>query len=146
MRELDTLYELCEAVNYKLEECSEKIRRDNGRLEMKDVEYLDALTHTLKSLKTTIAMIEAQSRGYSGHYWDGRYYYDGETSMDGSSNRSFEGSSNGRRMERDRMGHFSERGYSREDAKTEFNAELEKLMNKAPNEQTKKKLERMMNE
>jgi hypothetical protein len=150
-RELDTLYELCETVTVELENCSEKLRRANGKLSSGDVEYLDKLTHTLKSLKAVIGMLEAQDKGYSGHYWDGRYYYDGGNSMDGSSNRGSydEGTSNGsygrgRNANRDRMGRYTERGYSRADAEEDFRTEIEELMNKAPDEQSRKKLEKLM--
>lgn len=152
-KELDTLYELCETINMELETCNEKIRQANGKLSPGDIDYLDKLTHTLKSIKTTIAMLEAQDSKYSGHYWDGRYYFDGETSMDGSSNRgSYEGSSSnrlygrGRNANRDCMGRYAERGYSRADAEEDFRTEIEELMNKAPDEQSRKKLEKLMNE
>ena len=162
---IDTLYELCETITVELSECNEKIRRANGKLTGSDVEYLDELTHTLKSVKAVIAMIEAEDSGYSGHFWDGRYYFDGGTSMEGSSNRgsygnggssnrgSYEGGSSngsygrgrGRGANRDRMGRYAER-YSRADANEEFKGELEELMNKAPDDQSRKKIEKLMNE
>ena len=157
MKELDTLYELCETLNIELSEYNKKIQNANGKMSMSDLEVVDKLTHALKSIKTTSAMIEAEDKGYSGHYWDGRYYFDGETSMDGgSSNRgsyqinrnSYEGGSSGRGRgryaNRDRMGRYAE--YSRADAKEDFRTELEELMNKAPDEQSKKKIEKLMNE
>lgn len=163
-KELDTLYELCETINMELESCNEKIRHANGKLTGSDVEYLDQLTHTLKSIKAVIAMIEAQDSGYSGHFWDGRYYFDGGTSMEGSSNRgsygngsyegasgrgSYEGGSYGRGpyANRDRMGRYAERrGYSRADANEDFKRELEEAMAKAPDEQSRKKIEKLMEE
>lgn len=154
-REIETLYQLCETINIELDEYNKKIQNANGKMNMSDLEVIDKLTHTLKSIKTTIAMMEAEDKGYSGHYWDGRYYYDGETSMDGgSSNRgSYEGGSSnrgsygrGRNANRDRMGRYAERGYSRADAEEDFKTEIEELMNKAPDEQSRKKLERLMNE
>ncbi len=160
-KELDTLYELCETINVELENCNEKIRHANGKLTGSDVEYLDELTHTLKSIKAVIAMIEAQDSGYSGHFWDGRYYFDGGTSMEGSSNRgsygnnSYEGSNRGsyeggsygrgRGANRDRMGRYAER-YSRADANEDFKRELEEAMAKAPDEQSRKKIEQLMQE
>ena len=153
-REIDTLYELCETLNIELSEYNNKIQNANGKMSMSDLEVIDKLTHSLKSVKTTIAMIEAEDKGYSGHYWDGRYYFDGETSMDGgSSNRgsyrgSYEGGTSGRGRgpgaNRDRMGRYAE--YSRADAKEDFRSELEELMNKAPDEQSKKKIEKLMHE
>ena len=163
-RELDTLYELCETISMELESCNEKIRQANGKLSPGDIDYLDKLTHTMKSLKAVIGMLEAQDSGYSGHFWDGRYYFDGGNSMEGSSNRgsyegasgrgSYEGGSSngsygrgrGRGANRDRMGRYAERGYSRADAEEDFKTEIEELMNKAPDEQSRKKLEKLMNE
>ena len=159
-RELDTLYELCETISMELESCNEKIRQANGKLSPGDIDYLDKLTHTMKSLKAVIGMLEAQDSGYSGHFWDGRYYFDGGNSMEGSSNRgsyegasgrgSYEGGSSnrsygrGRNANRDRMGRYAERGYSRADAEEDFRTEIEELMNKAPDEQSRKKLEKLM--
>ncbi len=156
-KELDTLYELCETISMELESCNEKIRQANGKLSPGDIDYLDKLTHTMKSLKAVIGMLEAQDSGYSGHFWDGRYYFDGGNSMDGSSNRgsygngSYEGGSSnrgsygrGRNANRDRMGRYAERGYSRADAEEDFRTEIEELMNKAPDEQSRKKLEKLM--
>lgn len=144
---IDTLYELCETITVELSECNEKIRRANGKLSGSDVEYLDELTHALKSIKTVIAMIEAEDSGYSRNQSE-RYYYDGN-SMDGASNRSsYEGGSygRGRGANRDRMGRYTERGYSRADANEDFKSELEELMSKAPDEQSRKKIEKLMNE
>jgi hypothetical protein len=135
----------------ELESCNEKIRQANGKLSPGDIDYLDKLTHTMKSLKAVIGMLEAQDSKYSGHFWDGRYYFDGGNSMDGSSNRgSYEGGSSnrsygrGRNANRDRMGRYAERGYSRADAEEDFRTEIEELMNKAPDEQSRKKLEKLM--
>lgn len=160
-REIETLYQLCETINIELDEYNKKIQNANGKMNMSDLEVIDKLTHALKSIKTTIAMMEAEDKGYSGHYWDGRYYYDGETSMDGgSSNRgsydggsyrgSYEDGSNGSYgrgpyANRDRMGRYAER-YSRADANEDFKRELEEAMAKAPDEQSRKKIEKLMQE
>ena len=117
-KKLDTLYDLCETVSKELETANEKINASGGELSAGDLEYLDKLTHTMKSLKTTIAMIEAEDRGYSGRY-DGR------------------GDSYGRRM-------YTRGGrYSRGD---DFVDEIEELMRKAPDEHTRRKFERILSE
>ena len=84
---IEMLHELCETVMRDLEKCTEKIRKSGGEISAGDVDYLDKLTHTLKSVKTTVAMMEADD-GYSGRY--SRDSYD-----DGMSERSY------RRMSRD---------------------------------------------
>ena len=127
-KKLDTLYDLCDTVSKELEMANEKINNAGGELSAGDLEYLDKLTHTMKSLKTTIAMIEAEDR-HSGNY-GGRYYYDGIPSNRGSYARR------GRSMGR----------YARDDAREDFMGEIEELIEKAPDEQTRRKFERMLAE
>lgn len=72
------LEELCETVSEELKKANDKIRTSDG-LSAGDVEYLDKLTHMLKSIKTTMAMIEPE--GYSGRRdsrgrYSSRMYYD----------------------------------------------------------------------
>lgn len=148
-KKLDTLYDLCDTVSHELETANEKINRAGGELSAGDLEYLDKLTHTMKSLKTTIAMLEAEDNGYSGRFWDGRYYFDGESVMDGTTSREgryTNARGRGSRAKRDAMGRYSSRGYSRADAKEDMIDELEELMGKAPDEHTKKKFERFIAE
>ncbi len=157
---IDTLYELCETLSVELSECNEKIRKANGKLTAGDVEYLDKLTHAMKSVKTTIAMIEAEEQGGYSRNQSGRYYYDGEASMDGGSSYrgSYEGGSSnrgsyeyggsygrGRNARRDSMGRYAER-YSRAEAKDDVMRELEEAMAKAPDEESRKKIEKLMTE
>lgn len=151
MKELDTLYDICEVVTQKLDRYNEKLSKNGGEMSASDLEIIDKLTHTLKSVKTTIAMIEAEEKGYSGTYWDGKQYYDGQQSMEGMSNRrSNRGQSGARgrgsRAKRDSMGRYSRDGYSREDAKEEMMNDLYELMENAPDDHTRKKLERFISE
>ncbi len=128
---IKTLYELCETISRELEDANEKIRKAGGKVSAGDVDYLDKLTHSLKSIKTTIAMMESEEDdegGYSGRYMPmyggGMSYERGGNrggNRGGSSNRggSYEGGSYARgriRAKRDSMGRYSrEGGYSRED-------------------------------
>lgn len=61
---MDDLRDLCEAVE---DELSRAVRKTNGKISPSDVEYLDKLTHMLKSIKTTMAMESGYSsrRDYS---------------------------------------------------------------------------------
>ena len=129
-KKLDTLYDLCETVSKELESANEKINSAGGELSAGDLEYLDKLTHTMKSLKTTIAMIEAEE-GHSGN----RYYYDGN-SMENRGGRSYAR----------RSSYARGRGYSRDNAREDFVDEIEELMEKAPDEHTRKKFERILSE
>lgn len=153
-RKLETLYELCETVSKELETANEKIKTAGGEVSGGDIEFLDRLTDIMKNLKTTIAMMESEmfEEGSSGYY-GGRYYYDNDMSMPrggrgssyarGRSNaRGGRGNSYGRNNSYARGG----RGYSRDDAKEDFMYEIEDLMDKAPDEQTRMKFEKLLNE
>ena len=77
---VEELHELCETVSKEIAEANKKIRSGNGKLSAGDVEYLDKLTHMLKSIKTTVAMIEnEEGNDYSNRYWPmhGGSYADG---------------------------------------------------------------------
>lgn len=73
---IEELHELCETVSEEIAEANKKIRSSNGKLSAGDVEYLDKLTHMMKSIKTTIAMMESESDGeYSNNYMRPYYSY-----------------------------------------------------------------------
>ena len=141
------LHELCETLSREIGEANEKIRAAGGKLSAGDLEYVDKLTHALKSVKATIGMMEDED-GYSGYYpmWRGAYA-DGTNggNMNGSYNRggSYRGSYAGRRnARRDSMGRYSgERGYSRDGGMVE---ELRELMEEAPDERTKQEFQRFI--
>ena len=106
----EILHELCETIMRDIEECNKEIRMAGGELKSGNIEYIDKLTHALKSIKTVIAMIESDD-GYSGRYMMPRYYYeDGGSRGDNSYARG-----GGRNTRRDSRGRYSrEGGYSRE--------------------------------
>ena len=79
---LDTLYELCDLVYHDIEAANEKIKMSGGELSQGDVDYLQKLSSTMKNIKMTIGMIEAEEEGYSGYY-----YYDGNMAMEGRGGR-----------------------------------------------------------
>lgn len=149
-RKLNTLYDLCETVEKELDLLNEKMRTSPNGMSAGDLEYLEKLTTTMKNLKCTIAMIEANKEGYSGVYWDGKQYFDGTMSMEGSSNRRGGGSRESRGRSNARGGGSSNRGgsrgYSRDEAREDFMEEVEELMEKAPDERTRMKFERLLNE
>lgn len=126
MHNIEDLHELCETISREIGDANEKIRQAGGKLSGEDLTYLDKLTHTLKSLKTTIAMMEADD-GESGMYGN-------EGSYRGRSRNSYRGGNSYARG-RDRMGRFtSRRGYSYDDGMID---ELRELMESAPDERTK---------
>lgn len=134
------LEEICERLSKELKKANEKL---NGReMTAADTAYMDQLLHSLKSVKTVMAMMDAENedegRSYEGKSYEGRSYR-------GSSGRS------GRR--RDSMGRYSgdymrypgnysgRRGYSRDD---EMISNLREMMEDAPDEQTRSDLQRMI--
>lgn len=125
MHNIEDLHELCETISREIGDANEKIRSAGGKLSGEDLTYLDKLTHTLKSLKTTIAMVEAED-GESGRYMPNSYGMYG-------TNGGYNG--NSYRRSRDSMGRYtSRRGYSYDDGMIE---ELRSLMESAPDERTK---------
>lgn len=139
------LHELCETLSREIGEANEKIRAAGGKLSAGDLEYVDKLTHALKSVKATIGMMEDED-GYSGYYpmWRGAYA-DGTNggTMGGTFNRSYRGSYRGSYAQRrDSRGRYSnERGYSRDGGMVE---ELRGLMEEAPDEKTRQEFQRFI--
>lgn len=122
MKNPETLEKLCEITERNLEKAVRELDNDPGKMSMQDAEYLDKLTHTLKSIKTTMAMegygsserrgrspytgryVSRDGGSYDGSYDNGRsmYAYDGGSYDDGNS-RSYRGSYEGRSMNGNEM-------------------------------------------
>lgn len=134
---LKDLHEMCETLSRELGEANEKVRQSGGSLNGSDLDYIDKLTHAIKSIKTTIAMIESED-GESGMY---PYYRSfAQNGNQGSYRRgSYNQGSYARR--RDSMGRYSSRGYSRDD---DMIAELRDLMNEAPDDKMKQEFQRFI--
>ena len=105
---------------------------------------------TESQVNNTLEMLEEGNSGYYG----GRYYYDNDMPMDGRRGVSYaRGRSNtrgGRSMyARGGRGNSyarGNRGYSRDDSREDFMYEIEELMDKAPDETTRMKFEKFLNE
>lgn len=133
----ETLYNLCEVIERELDDCNEKIRKAGGKLSAGDIDYLDKLTHAMKSIKTTLAMMEAED-GYSNR---------GGYSRDNSYYNSYAGRRNARR---DSMGRYSRNGgYSYADSMDSMLDEMRGMMADMPEEKRREvqrfldKMERM---
>lgn len=124
----EDMREMCETLSEELSKANKKIRSAGGALNGSDVEYVDKLSHAIKSLKTAIAMAEAEE-GTSG-------YDNGETYSGTYRRMSY---ARGRR--RDSMGRYSSRGYSGND---EMIAELRDLMEDAPDERVRGEFQRFI--
>ncbi len=147
---LDDMYDLCETVAKEIGAANKKIESAGGKLTGADVDYIDKITHAMKSIKTTIAMAEAEENGESGYYpfMGGYGYRSYEGGGGGQSNRRGGGGrSNQRRDSRGRFSRESRRGgYSRDDAMADMVDELRDLMMDAPDEHTRMRFQRFIDE
>lgn len=127
--------ELIEYCCDELDELKSKIKK-GGKLSMAETEYMDTLAHAKKNLMKGEEMSE---EGYSGMMYP-RYY--GDDRMDGRSYNEGRSYARGRRnARRDSMGRYS-RGYSM--ANEDMMDELHELMEKAPDEMTKKEFRKFI--
>ena len=142
------MHKLMDYICKELEELERKADKD-GKLSMAEVEYIDKLAHIKKSLLTSDAMWEDSeysgsmdgsygSRSYRGNY-DRSYY----------SNDSYAGG-RGRNARRDSMGRYSREGGSYDGGYSmgneDFRMEMQELMQAAPNDQIRQKLQRIVSE
>ena len=56
----DELKHICEILENELANVNKKLDKSDGVLSGDDISYIDKLTHSIKSIKTTIAMMEAE--------------------------------------------------------------------------------------
>ena len=139
------MHKLIEFICDELDDLERKAER-GGKLSMTEVQYMDTLAHAKKNLLKSEEMMEG---GYSMDRYSGDY--SDEYSRDGYSERRGRGRNARRdsrgRYSRDRYsrdGGYSGEGYSMDDE--DFESQLEELMQDAPNEQVKQKLQAIMNE
>lgn len=147
------LHELCETIGRAISTANEKIRSAGGKVSSADMDYIDKLTHSLKSIKTTLAMMEADEMD-DGEYSELSYprdiSYRRSYPRDGVSYRgSYDDGSyargRGRAARRDSMGRYSSRerdGYSRDGG--DMVDELRELLDRAPDEQTRQEMQRLI--
>ena len=71
----EDLEEMCETLSGKISEANDKIRQTSGDLTGGDLEYIDRLTHALKSIKTIMAMEDGGNSygSYGNSYGNGNY-------------------------------------------------------------------------
>lgn len=142
-KKLETLYDLCDILTRELEDANEKIRKAGGKLSSGDLDVIDKMTHALKSIKTTIAMMEAEDEdGYSNRGY--MPYYGGGMSYAGRTN-----------AKRDSMGRYSREGrdysrnhgngYSYAEDMEQTREEMRELAQKMP-EEHRRKIERALDE
>ena len=77
MHNIEDLHELCETISREIGEANEKIRKAGGKLSAGDVDYIDKLSHTLKSLNYNYGGSYRRGRDSMGRYTSRRgYSYD----------------------------------------------------------------------
>lgn len=131
---IDQIYEMKEAVAYEIGEANKRIEQSGGKLSKEDLDIVDKLSHAMKSLVTTCAMLEAEEEGYSSDYMPGQSYR-GRERRDGYSGEGY----SGRRYNRESRNSY---GYSRTG---DMNDRLRQMMDEAPDENTRMVIRKLMN-
>lgn len=123
----------CEVLNNTLKDANDKLYKAGGKMSAGDLDYIDKLTHAIKSVETTIAM---KGAGDSYSYND----------MSRSMNRDGDGS-----YKRDSMGRYSReysreysRDYSNDGHNDEMFTELRRIMNMTPDEKTRQEIKKFI--
>ena len=122
------MHNLLNYIDDKMGEYEKEVAR-GGDLSGKDMECLKDLAKTKMAILTNEAMEEDNRYSYN---------YDG---MNGTSRAR----GRGRNARRDAMGRYSS-DYSYDDAKADMESELHELMRKAPDETTKRKFQKFIDE
>lgn len=127
------LEELWGTATNALKDYNQKIRKSGGEMTPGDVEYCDKLTHTLKSIKKTMEMLEDEDYSYMGDSYArggyGRNYASGYSRNGHSYVR-------GRNAPRDSMGRYSRDG--------DVMDQLRDVMDRATDERTRQDIQRIM--
>ena len=126
----EDLEEMCQTLGEKISEANEKIRTASGDLTGGDLSYIDSLTHALKSIKTIMAMMDADGHSYDSGYSYGRMYPNNYTRGRGYNAR------------RDSRGRYS-RGYSRGD-NDDLVEQLRSLAEDAPDDRTRQDIHKLV--
>lgn len=121
------IHELKEMLCEELEKYGAK-----GDLSAGELEIVDKLSHTVKNLGKIIEMYDEEEE-YSGNM--GMSYQRGNRGGSYARGR-------GRNARRDSMGRYSSEGYSR--AAEDMKDQLRRLMEQAPNEMTRRELEKLV--
>lgn len=124
---MESYYELKKMLCRELDYITNK-----GELTPRDLDFVDKLTHSIKSLVTIMAMDEKYDNSGSGLYGS----YDNYDRGYGMSGR------------RDSMGRFAPmtQGYSRDESKSQMLDHLNKMVNETNNKDERETIQRIINE
>ena len=147
---LKEVYDLKETVGHKIAQANKKIKANGGDIANDDVDVIDKLSHSLKSLVTTCAMLEAEEDegGYSERYapmWTpgGGYGYAGRERRDGGTSYEYRDGYSGNRggYSRNRYSRENRNGYSRTG---DMQEQLRQMMEDAPDDMTRNEIRKLM--
>lgn len=139
------LGEMKETIANEIAEANRKIQQNGGNMNTADIDIIDKLTHSMKSLVTACTMLEAEE----GEYSNGYMYYSGRESREGREGRNgysrenrtggLYGGSYARRYSRENRNSYG--GYSRNGEMMEH---LRAMLDEAPDEQTRMEVRQLM--
>ena len=126
----EELEKLCKRTTKEIHDLNKRLEANENMMAPSDVDISDKLSHTIKSIKKVLALLdetdmENQNRGYSGSYmrqpmWDNKYGYSGN-SYNGTYTLRTGDDYSGRHMPR----------YSRGTEKNDMIMRLEDMMSRA---------------
>lgn len=131
------LYKLKDMLCEELKEYGSKSEMSAGSLEI-----VDKLSHAIKNLDKIIEKYEEEEEGYSGNYM-----YERGGNRGGNYAYARGGRGRGSNARRDSMGRYSsarDGGYSRNDGKEEMVMQLREMMQDAPNERTRTRIQELI--
>lgn len=141
---LKELYDMKETVGHKIAQANKKIKANGGDIANDDVDIVDKLSHSIKSLVTTCAMLEAEEDGgYSERYapmWNPGISY-GHMGRETRENYSRDGGGNNGGYSRNRYSRENRNGYSRTG---DMMDQLRQMMDEAPDETTRMEIRKLM--
>ena len=134
---MDIYKELCdlkETIGNEISQANKEIKKAGGDLNTGDIEMIDKLTHSMKSLITACAMLEAEGDGYSGDYMPPMADNYGRRNNRNGYSGNYGGFSR-------KYGRDNRTGYSRG---MDWNEHLRMMMDEAPDEATRMDIKRLM--
>ena len=131
---LKELREMKNTIGNEIAQANQEIKKSGGDLNSGDIEMIDKLAHSMKSLVTTCAMLEADDDGYSGEYPQDRYIGRRGYSRDNRNSGNYGGYSRNE-------GRYIRNGYSRTG---DWNDQLRQMMDEAPDEATRMDIKKLM--
>ena len=63
----EALKEMCDTLTQELARTNDKISAAGGKITMEDIKYIQPLVHAIKSVDTSLAMLEAKEHGSYDH-------------------------------------------------------------------------------